>query len=205
MCMWQMTQAYMNLKIIRHMNGWIIWYGSWTDVASCTMGPFTWSHIYILTDVADPRHSCPIWRRAFSGIHFVWHHTLREADCVIWLILHIDMTWSFLSRITRHCVCDIVLQCVAVCCSVLQCVAVCCSVLQCAPNHITHSMCYHIKRDTTQNQCAIRHSHFVWYGMATISRLLQILGAIPHKISVLSVIHTLCDMGWLRLVGFFKF
>jgi hypothetical protein len=53
--------------------------------------------------------------------------------------------------------CCSVLQCVVVCCSVLQCVAVCCSVLQCVV------VC-----------CSV--FAFVWrvyYGVATISRMLK--------------------------------
>jgi len=68
-------------------------------------------------------------------------------------------------------VCCSVLQCVAVCCSVLQCVAVCCSVLQCVAvcHSALHSVavCYSVLQGVEEKDV---------YGVATISRLFQIVG-----------------------------
>jgi len=56
-----------------------------------------------------------------------------------------------------------VVQCAAVCCSVLQCVAVCCSVVAivCLSNTRIHYFSVAV---------------YLQYGVATISRLLKILG-----------------------------
>ena len=91
-------------------------------------------------------------------------------------------------------VCCSVLQCVAVCCSVLQCVAVCCSVLQCVricdvTLHISMTLWI------TAKSCHVTLWQYMWhacnkaimriydydvtlydYGVATISRLLEIIG-----------------------------
>jgi len=95
--------------------------------------------------------------------------------------------------------CCSVLQCAAVCCSVLQCVAVCCSVLQCvavcctvlrqpylhdvAARMLLHPLLHayiHTHPFTCMHICTrpyvyfnIHHSQ---YGVATISRLLKIVG-----------------------------
>jgi len=70
-----------------------------------------------------------------------------------------DVEWRQLCCSALQCVtlCCSVLQCVAVCCSVLQCVAVCCSVLQC---------------NDDDEDVEWRLS----YGVATISRLFEIIG-----------------------------
>jgi len=79
-------------------------------------------------------------------------------------------------------VCCSVLQCVAVCCSVLQCVAACCSVLQCVkcfqtlPQFIPQRHRRSYKTHESQN---------LWYGVATISRLLQIIGLFCRILSLL--------------------
>ena len=80
----------------------------------------------------------------------------REPVCVL------------LSR-DRMCTCS-VLQCGAVCCSVLQCGAVCCSVLQ------RVAVCCSIYR-----MCTSRYR----YGVATISRLLKIIGLFCRTSSLL--------------------
>ena len=80
----------------------------------------------------------------------------------------------------RVAACCSVLQCVAVCCSVLQCVAVCCSVLQCASVCCSALQCVAVC-------CGVLQYGTVWcsvvqcgvvccYGVATISRLLKIIG-----------------------------
>ena len=67
------------------------------------------------------------------------------------------------------CGCRSVLQCAAVCCSVLQCAAVCCSVLQCVAVFITTC-------------CSLLQTvSVVGYGMATISRFLQMTGLFCKK------------------------
>jgi len=76
-------------------------------------------------------------------------------------------------------VCCSVLQCVAVCFSVLQCVAVCCSVLQCVAVCCSVSQCVAVCCSVLQCIAVIH----IWslfciltYGVATISRLLKIIG-----------------------------
>jgi len=87
-------------------------------------------------------------------------------------------------------VCCSVLQCVAVCCSVLQCVAVCCSVLQCVAVccSVRSLICYFALLCTFPpmfllspiTACRMRA-----YGVATISRLLKIIGLFCRVSSVL--------------------
>jgi len=68
-----------------------------------------------------------------------------------------------------------VLQCVAVCCSVLQCVAVCCSVLPCVAVCCSVRMAGAFTSDPPTQKEA--HVCFLeCYGVATISRLLRIIG-----------------------------
>ena len=88
----------------------------------------------------------------------------RERVCVIAR----EPVCVLLSR-DRMCTCS-VLQCGAVCCSVLQCGAVCCSVLQ------RVAVCCSIYR-----MCTSRYR----YGVATISRLLKIIGLFCRTSSLL--------------------
>jgi len=90
----------------------------------------------------------------------------------------------------RHPVHDmIVLQCVAVCCSVLQCVAVYCIVLQCAAVDCSAFQCAAVCCSVLQCvavccsvlqcvavRCSANNEGSHYYGVATISRLLKIIG-----------------------------
>jgi len=87
----------------------------------------------------------------------------------------------------RVAVCCSVLQHVAVCCSVVTCVAVCCSVLQCVAVCCIVATCVAVCCGCsvlgTATHCNIQDSLFWYkslistgYGVATISRLLQIIG-----------------------------
>jgi len=68
-------------------------------------------------------------------------------------------------------VCCSVVQCVAVCCSVLQCVAVCCSVLQYVAVCCSVLQCVAVSSGVSAAAGGHRD-----YGVATISRLLPIVG-----------------------------
>jgi len=82
--------------------------------------------------------------------------------------------------------CCSVLQCVAVCCSVLQCAAVCCSVLQCvavccSKSHVQHCLSpesagVETQRQTQRQNVCLYLYFGSWYGVATISRLLKMIG-----------------------------
>ena len=67
-------------------------------------------------------------------------------------------------------------SCVVVCCGVLQCVAVCCSVLQCVNIHtfLTH---HHLSLLPVVHILTSQfYSYFVWYAVATVSRIEKITG-----------------------------
>ena len=75
-------------------------------------------------------------------------------------------------------------QCVAVCCSVLQCVAVCCSALQFVAVRCSALQCVAVRCSALQCiavrcsalQCVVASIRNRGYGVATISRLLKMIG-----------------------------
>ena len=78
---------------------------------------------------------------------------------------------SMLHRIVRYCR---VLQCVAVCCSALQFVAVRCSALQCVAVRCSALQCIAVRCSALQ--CVVASIRNRGYGVATISRLLKMIG-----------------------------
>ena len=101
---------------------------------------------------------CVAWRIHTWRIH-MWDTSLMNTYSCVWhdaFIRDVFICETRVSWIRVH-VCGMTHSYVTLdsCCSVLQCVAVCCSVLQCV---------------------AVYHVWVVSYGVATISRLLQIIG-----------------------------
>jgi len=110
--------------------------------------------------------------------------------CSVWQC--VAMCWAVCVKLLTD-ICCIVLQCGAVCCSLSQYVAVCCSVLQCV------AVCGRLLRDTCHALLKIHYIYiymhiyiyiyiYTWrtaiciqpfmrvYGVATITRLLKIIG-----------------------------
>jgi len=70
-----------------------------------------------------------------------------------------------------------VLHCVAARCSTFQCVAVCCSVLQCVAVRCSVLQCVESRSDMVQGAFDFNTGKgFSVYGVASISRLLAIIG-----------------------------
>ena len=107
-------------------------------------------------------------------------------QCVAWCRRVLQRVAVCCSVLQCVAVCCSVLQCVAVCCSVLQCLAACCSVLQYVPVCWARLVCAGLFPQTSPTMCgrfAERELHTealykssTHYGVASISRLLTIIG-----------------------------
>ena len=116
-------------------------------------------------------HFLHCWIDAVSCIVL---HCLAVSCSNLWcLVVSCGVLWCLA-------VCGSVLQCVAVCCSVLQFVAVCCSVLQCVAVSCSGIFsCTDMYRVFLLFSMNIKYSSISKrnvYRVATISRLLQIIG-----------------------------
>jgi len=77
-----------------------------------------------------------------------------------------------------------VLQCVAVCCSVLQCVAVCRSVSQCGALHLSGATRI-VGGQRRVGICIQMSQRNDVYGVATVSRIDQMIGLFCRILSLL--------------------